>query len=159
MKYHLYFAYGANMNIKNMKHRCPAAKPIGKARLDGYRLKFRRGVATVEPQAKEYAPGALWKVTDACIASLDRFEGYPWLYGRYQIGGKDVNGRSLPGIHIYIMQPGYVESPPSNFYLDVILEGYKDFGWGRKEQERLRRTACKIKKWRCVKNEKKEYTL
>ncbi len=141
MKWHLYFAYGANMSVEGMRMRCPAAMPIGKARLDGYRLNFRRGVANVEPQAGEFVPGALWKVTDSCIKSLDRFEGYPNLYGRYEINGRFVDGKKLPGAQIYIMQPGYAESPPSRHYLDTILKGYDDFGWGRKERESIKKIA------------------
>ena len=138
--FHYYFAYGANMNIESMKWRCPKAIPIGKARLTEYKLNFRRGVATVEPQRGEYVPGALWKITTSCIKSLDHFEGYPRLYGRYTIKG----GKGLPKVQIYIMQPGYEESPPSSYYLETILQGYKDFDWGKKAQGNLCKIARKL---------------
>ena len=47
-----YFAYGSNMNLEQMKYRCPAAEVVENVRLEDYRLAFRgrapgNGVATV----------------------------------------------------------------------------------------------------------------
>ena len=39
MKY--YIAYGSNLNIKQMGYRCPTAKKLYTAELEGYRLEFR----------------------------------------------------------------------------------------------------------------------
>ena len=38
----LYLAYGSNLNIKQMKIRCPYAKPCGTFYMPNYRLVFRR---------------------------------------------------------------------------------------------------------------------
>jgi hypothetical protein len=38
----LYLAYGSNLNIKQMKIRCPYAKPSGTFYMPNYRLVFRR---------------------------------------------------------------------------------------------------------------------
>lgn len=146
-KHFLYFAYGANMDIEAMKARCPAAVPIGKARLSGYRLNFRRGVATVEPSKGDYVPGVLWKVTTQCIKALDRFEGYPRFYDRRAVNGKDAQGTQLQSTQIYVMQPGYDESPPSEFYLNTILRGYEDFNFqlGSERKRQDCETSKKIK--------------
>ena len=50
-----YFAYGSNMNLEQMKYRCPAAEVVENVRLENYRLAFRgrapgNGVATVLPE-------------------------------------------------------------------------------------------------------------
>lgn len=50
-----YFAYGSNMNLEQMKYRCPAAEVVENVRLEDYRLAFRgkapgNGVATVLPE-------------------------------------------------------------------------------------------------------------
>ena len=37
MKY-LYFAYGSNLNVEQMKRRCPNATEISSAVLDGYQV-------------------------------------------------------------------------------------------------------------------------
>ena len=36
-----YFAYGSNMNLEQMKYRCPAAEVVENVRLEDYRLAFR----------------------------------------------------------------------------------------------------------------------
>ena len=47
-----YLAYGSNLNLEQMAHRCPTAKPVGPVVLKDYQLLFRGGhggsVATVE---------------------------------------------------------------------------------------------------------------
>ena len=42
----LYFAYGSNLDVQQMALRCPRARKLGRARLDGYELKFD-GPATI----------------------------------------------------------------------------------------------------------------
>ena len=41
MKDRYYFAYGSNMNLEQMKYRCPAAEVVENVRLEDYRLAFR----------------------------------------------------------------------------------------------------------------------
>ena len=41
MKDRYYFAYGSNMNLEQMKYRCPAAEVVENVRLENYRLAFR----------------------------------------------------------------------------------------------------------------------
>ena len=36
-----YLAYGSNLNLQQMKYRCPTAKPIGKINLEDYRLMYK----------------------------------------------------------------------------------------------------------------------
>jgi len=38
MKY--YLAYGSNLNVQQMKDRCPSAKKVGHSFIHGYRLAF-----------------------------------------------------------------------------------------------------------------------
>lgn len=48
----LYGAYGSNMNLEQMSHRCPKAKVVGNGTLEDYKLTFRggyKGVANIEP--------------------------------------------------------------------------------------------------------------
>jgi len=48
----LYIAYGSNLNLEQMKRRCPTAEVVGAVELKNWRLWFRRGnhgaVATIE---------------------------------------------------------------------------------------------------------------
>lgn len=61
----LYFAYGSNINLDQMRYRCPDATVYGQAVLDNYDLRFRgSGVATVEPKEGACVYGLLWELTD-----------------------------------------------------------------------------------------------
>jgi gamma-glutamylcyclotransferase (GGCT)/AIG2-like uncharacterized protein YtfP len=125
------FAYGSNLNMRQMEYRCPDAVPIGPAILIGYELSFRGnrrgvGVATVDPRPGYQVPGGLWKITDKCLVELDRYEGYPHLYDREEVEGVTSAGQRVTAF-TYRMTPGHVIVPPSRYYYDVIREGYSDF--------------------------------
>lgn len=116
----LYFAYGANLNLENMRHRCPAARPIKAIKVQDWRLTFCDH-ATIEPCAGAVLEGALWEITPECEQSLDRFEGYPYYYGkRYFTLGKDT-------VMVYVMHPA-APSPPTQHYVETLEQGYRDWG-------------------------------
>lgn len=70
------FAYGSNMDERQMEERCRDAVFWGKARLSGYRFIINtRGVATVIPLASSDVYGVLWSITASCEKSLDECEG------------------------------------------------------------------------------------
>lgn len=85
----LYFAYGSNINLDQMRYRCPDATVYGQAVLDNYDLRFRgSGVATVEPKEGACVYGLLWELTDKCEASpLRRLSASVYQAGA---GGADV---------------------------------------------------------------------
>ena len=57
-----YFAYGSNLNKKQMSVRCPTAQFIGAAELTGFKLVFR-GVLDIEhAHANSKVSGAIFKV-------------------------------------------------------------------------------------------------
>ena len=37
----LYIAYGSNLNLEQMKFRCPTAKLVGKGTIENYELQFK----------------------------------------------------------------------------------------------------------------------
>lgn len=127
----IYLAYGSNLNLKQMAERCPTAKVLGGATLDGYRLLFRGGgigaVATVEKKKDGSVPVLLWQITPRDEAALDRYEGYPRLY-RKETVNVQINGDWVEAM-VYIMNPGWRFGNPSRYYYDVIREGYVDAGF------------------------------
>ena len=129
----LYFAYGSNINLGQMAHRCPDAQMVGPVTLAGYELRFRSniggyGVATITPKRGSQVPGLLWRITPACEQSLDRYEGYPRLYGKETVTVRDRAGQSYT-VMAYIMTERYREPAlPSNLYYSGILEGYRQNG-------------------------------
>ena len=127
----LYIAYGSNLNLEQMSHRCPTAKVAGKSELKEYELLFRGGrrgaVATVEPKEGSFAPVLLWKIREADEAALDRYEGYPHFYDK-QMMEVELNGKPVLAM-IYVMTPGHQYGIPSDCYADTILEGYEAAGF------------------------------
>lgn len=125
MSSRLYFAYGANTNIESMLQRCPKARPVSAAVLRDWRLVFR-GVADVVREKGFEVHGALWRITPACEAALDRFEGYPSLYIKALVRLR-VHGESQE-VMLYVMRDREYSEPPSRYYEDLLRRGYADFG-------------------------------
>ena len=124
-----YFAYGANLNLDNMKWRCPNAKPVCTLTLPNYQLVFR-GVADIEPNSKESVDGVLWWITDKCEDALDVYEGYPHLYRKESFvvkfdGGLAKEFGEINDVMFYAMnRTGY--GKPSIGYYETIEQGYID---------------------------------
>jgi hypothetical protein len=78
----LYFAYGSNMDEGQMAIRCPGARLVGGATLDGFRFIINaRMVATVFPDPEAHVHGLLWLISPEDERTLDRYEGVE--YGTY----------------------------------------------------------------------------
>ena len=120
----LYGAYGANLNMANMEVRCPEAQPMISFMLEGYRLVFN-SVADIVRDDSAKVPIGLWKITKECEKSLDRFEGYPYLYKKIKIDS-DIPG-AKGKIMLYVMRNKGVALPPAH-YFNTIAQGYDDFG-------------------------------
>ena len=103
-----YIAYGSNLNREQMAQRCPDAKVIGSGMLKDYELLFRgytdAAVATVEPKEGENVPVLIWEISPRDEVNLDRYEGYPRLYGK-QMLEVEVEG-GCEKMMAYIMKDG-----------------------------------------------------
>ena len=122
----LYFAYGANTNLDSMDYRCPAARVVGVAVLRNHRL-VMRGVADVSPDADACVHGVVWEITPECEASLDQFEGFPYLYGKRGVPVMLADGSEAECM-MYYMRAQRGESPPSDGYYHTLAEGYRSHG-------------------------------
>lgn len=121
-----YFSYGANTLQRAMSQRCPAAKSLGKATLENYKLEFAYHADVTESEG-DTVDGVLWEVTYDCIDALDIFEGYPEYYNRKTVstnhGGHYVNA------YIYQMSDRTrLLQTPSDSYFNVLKEGYTEHG-------------------------------
>ncbi len=125
----LYIAYGSNLNLAQMARRCPNSKVIGIGKLNDYQLTFRH-VATIEPQVGATTPVGVWEITPEDEKKLDCYEGYPSLYRKEDLKVEMHNGKSVDAM-VYIMNSGRPQMP-SNYYYQVILQGYKDVGLDEK---------------------------
>ncbi len=77
----LYFAYGSNLASRRLLRRVPGARARGRARLAGFRVVAdkpgRDGSAklNIVPDPAASVWGALWELSVADLARLDRHEG------------------------------------------------------------------------------------
>ena len=89
MKRKIYLAYGSNMSLQQMYHRCPDAEPIGKGIIKGWRLMFKGSqsgnYATIEKEAGCKVPVVVWAISPADEKNLDRYEGWPSFYVKEDI--------------------------------------------------------------------------
>jgi len=128
-KPHYYFAYGSNLNRAQMRVRCPGATGKCRFELEGYRLVFR-GVADIVPADGQIADGALYTLTAADEAALDRYEGYrasspeKGMYRKVTVEST-VAGESAT-VMFYVMNSSHI-APPDPHYFDVIRQGYIDW--------------------------------
>lgn len=140
MKKRYYGAYGSNLNIRQMKMRCPQARIIGTSVIEGSHLLFKGSrtgyYLTVESKENCSVPIAVWEVTQADELSLNRYEGFPTFYYKKEItlpvkGIKTGKVRNRK-VFLYIMHEDRPIGKPSDFYLRTCLEGYKNFGFDNK---------------------------
>ncbi len=129
----VYIAYGSNMNIDQMKSRCPNARLLGNSILNNHSLLFRahrggRVVATVEECAGDNVPVVLWAIDKDCEKNLDRHEGFhrdnpDSSYYLKKKESVEFKGENIPGI-IYVMIHGGHLGRPEYEYYNRILRGY-----------------------------------
>ena len=132
-----YLAYGSNLNIPQMQYRCPEARIIGTAVIEGYRLLFKGSKTgsylTIEKAEGYEVPVGVWEVSERDERNLDRYEGYPTFYYKKEMQLK-VKGIRTGRIYdsncfVYIMHEDHPIGIPSNFYIRVCAEGYRAFGF------------------------------
>lgn len=126
----LYIAYGSNLNLEQMRHRCPTAKVVDTASLEGWKLTFRgkgNGVATIERSEDDSVPVLIWRIMPRDERALDIYEGAPHLYRKEMIP-VELDGKTVQAM-VYIMNDGHPLCVPSKGYYTTILEGYLDAGF------------------------------
>ena len=127
-----YIAYGSNLNLADMKKRCPEAVLVGIGLLPNYRLVFKGirdnySYLTIEKEDNCTVPIGIFELEKNNIKQLDCYEGYPNLYHRKMMNIK--LGNTLVTGLIYIMNDNYTYHLPSRTYLRTCFEGYKDFSF------------------------------
>ena len=137
MKKTIYLAYGSNMSLQQMYHRCPDAEPIGKGIIKGWRLMFKGSksgnYATIEKEEGCTVPVVVWTISGMDEKRLDRYEGWPRFYVKETVEfdyigdrpGRRVKGEGM----VYIMPPEKSTlGLPCQQYFEVLEEGYHRFG-------------------------------
>ena len=144
MEKRYYIAYGSNLNIRQMRMRCPGARIIGTSVIEGYRLLFKGSrtgsYLTIEPQEGASVPVAAWAVTEEDEAALDRYEGFPAFYYKKEmelpLKGIRTGKVRLRKVFVYIMHEDRPLGVPSGFYMETCRQGYQSFGFDEAFLER-----------------------
>ena len=129
-----YLAYGSNLNLEQMKIRCPTAKPIGNTCISGYRLVFKGdeddyAYLTIETDKDSFVPLGLFELSSNDISSLDSYEGFPKFYSKRFLP-VEINNKRKKAL-VYIMNEGFDYHLPSTEYVKTCMEGYRDFGFNK----------------------------
>ena len=128
-KKRLYVAYGSNLNIQQMRLRCPTAKFVGTGIVEDHELQFKgaanHSYATIAENEGETVPVAVWELQPRDEKFLDRYEGYPSHYFKQDISVKMDNGEEVTGM-VYIMDLKQKFGMPSAGYLMTVYDGYND---------------------------------
>jgi len=105
-----------------MKRRCPKCRFIKKIILYNYNLTFRSryGAADIEKKIGSKVYGALYIISKGAEKRLDVYEEYPTLYKKMYF--KYENKKVMT----YIMPKKTKLVPPTDRYLNIIKQGYKD---------------------------------
>ena len=135
MQKRYYIAYGSNLNIRQMRMRCPNATILGTANLTGWELLFKGSKTgsylTIEECKDGIVPVVIWEVTAPDETALDRYEGFPTFYYKKDIKlkykGIRTGKRRTVTAFAYIMHEERPIGIPSNFYMRTCLEGYDTF--------------------------------
>ena len=124
----LYFAYGSNLNLFQMKRRCKDSIFLKKINLKDFRLTFRSKyrAADIEPKKNSIVPGGLFEISKSDEKKLDVYEDFPNLYKKYYFYyyGKRVM--------TYTMVKKSVFKFPTERYLNIVKRGYRDCGLDNK---------------------------
>ena len=121
----LYFAFGSNLNRKQIKRRCKNSRFISRHILKNYQLVFRSkyGAADIQRKKGSSVLGAIYNISKADEKKLDVYEEFPKVYVKkyFKILGKKVM--------FYYMSSKTKQTEPSRRYLNLIIQGYEDCGY------------------------------
>ena len=138
-----YLAYGSNLNVHQMKYRCPTAKIVGTAVIRDYELLYKGSKTgsyfTIEKKKGSVVPVVVWEVTAADEHSLDAYEGCPNFYYKKEVRLpiRLANGKTKKvTAFVYIMHEEREIAIPSMTYIRTCEEGYRNFGFDLKYLDR-----------------------
>jgi len=128
-----YFAYGSNLDVSQMRERCPEADPVDTAVLRDHALAFgghspnwEGAPATVVPDDGAHVPGLVYELPFDEIRILDYYEGHPVRYERRERPVLHRDDEETREVQIYVKQvDGPFGHPPAS-YLSVLKEAYRE---------------------------------
>lgn len=123
-----YLSYGSNMNIGQMKWRCPKTNVYGNGKIYGWKLVFNYHADIIETGSdNDFVPVVVWNLKSKKDESrLDTYEGYPNYYTKVLIPVIMDDGKLIKAMAYVMTDERKGIYPPSIKYLACIMEGYID---------------------------------
>jgi cation transport regulator ChaC len=150
----LIFAYGSNMDLAQMRERCPnssLAAFVAEAR--DWKLCFPRestkrkgGVGSIEREEGSSVWGVVFSVSERDLRRLDRHEGV--FIGSYTRGGLEVHDRGGQAVQTqtyFAARERKQDFVPHEDYIDLYLKGARHFGLPAQYIESLERLKNQAK--------------
>ena len=116
-----------------MAEQCPGCKPKFTSTLPNYKLIFtgwskewKGGIASIKPFRGEKVVGAVYEISEANLKQLDRIQGYPIIFNRFNVTLWTDTGDPVEAF-TYIKREQSEETKPSPELLGNIRKGYKDW--------------------------------
>jgi cation transport regulator ChaC len=110
------------MDRAHMADRVAAARPLGFARLNGFRLEFsvfstewKGGAANLELDERSHVWGVLWEVPEEELHGLDAYQGHPTFFRKEEVVVDGPDGQVIAFTYRVAHQSGFV--PPTDEYL------------------------------------------
>ena len=147
-----YLAYGSNLSVEQMLHRCPDAVYVGTGEIKDHRLLFRGSLTgsylTIEEKKGRSVPVVVWKVSEHDEAALDLYEGYPRFYQKEELElqvKSRIDGTPIGTVpaFVYVMDDSRPLGKPTSGYLRICEEGYDRFGFDRRILKRAVRESSR----------------
>jgi gamma-glutamylcyclotransferase (GGCT)/AIG2-like uncharacterized protein YtfP len=143
----LYFAYGANMDERQMRDRVPSVRLLGAGLLDGFRLEFdvystkwEGGAANLELDPDSHVWGVLWEVPDEEMGGLDAYQGHPTFFRREDVSVEGPEGPVIAWTYRVAHQEGSFVKP-TDAYLHCLQSAIRVQGLPPEALEMIDRAA------------------
>lgn len=125
----IYFAYGSNMDLEQMKFRCRGGyEVLGIGKMQNWKIFINnRGYANISPQEESIVYGLMFNINSESLRLLDRYEGFPYLYTRKQLPTFFADDILKP--LVYIDENNLEIGHPQTGYLERVVESAKRFSF------------------------------
>jgi len=157
----LYFAYGSNMNQKDLNEYCMkyhrplidlASKSPKVCILRDFRLDFNYysqsgggGAANIEHALGEHVEGVLFDISDIDKRTIDKKEDAPHCYREMLVSVKLRDGTKVENVITYTVcenkKRGF--TPPTREYKQIIIDGARAFGLSEEWINKLQKIPSK----------------
>ncbi len=126
-----FIAYGTNIRTSELTKSFPDAKILGYGYIHNYALEFvgydGHAIATLTKKHGAKTPVAVWEFPPELRFTIANYEPFPYLYKRIPVTA--LVGKTKMRGEVYITKQKLRHGIPSNEYLEVLRQGYREAGF------------------------------